>query len=186
MARLPYVDPQAASLGVREALEALPPLNIFRMLAHADSAFVPYLGLGGVLLAQLELDPRLRELAILLVAARTSAEYEWIQHVGISKALGIDDQQITAVQRGELQAACLDPDAQVLLRFTSEVLERPRADDETFTALSDRFPPRQIVELLLVIGSYHMLARIMTTLDIDLDPAAGSAVIDEAHRRLQN
>ena len=186
MARLPYVDPRAASAGVRETLETLPPLNIFRMLAHADSAFVPYLGLGGVLLAQLELDPRLRELAILLVATHAGAEYEWIQHVGISKTLGIDDEQIRAVQRGDLQAPCLDPDAQVLLGFSSEVLQRRRAHDATFTALSARFPPRQIVELLLVIGTYNMLARVMTTLDIDLDPAAGTAVIDEANRRLKD
>jgi 4-carboxymuconolactone decarboxylase len=186
MARLPYVNPEAASPAVREALDALPALNIFRMLAHADSAFVPYLGLGGVLLAQLELDPKLRELAILLVAAHTGAEYEWIQHVGIAKAIGIDDEQIAAVELGDLQAACLGPDARILLRFTHEVLQRPRADDDTFTALRERFPPRQIIELLLVIGSYHMLARVMTTLDIDLDPASGSAVIDEAHRRLRD
>ena len=87
--------------------------------------------------------------------------------------------------RGELQSACLDPEAQVLLRFTSEVLQRPRADDAAFAALNARFPPRQIVELLLVIGTYTMLARVMTTLDIDIDPAAGSAVIDEANRRFK-
>jgi len=185
MARLPYVDPEAASPGVREALEALPPLNIFRMLAHADSAFLPYLGLGGTLLAQLELDPNLRELAILLVAAHARAEYEWIQHVGISKALGINDEQITAVQRGDLQSTCFDADAQVLLRFTSEVLQQPRAGDEAFTALTNRFPPRQVVELLLIIGTYNMLARVMTTLDVDLDPAAGTAVIDEANHAWQ-
>jgi alkylhydroperoxidase family enzyme len=186
MARLPYTDPQTASPDVGDALDALPALNIFAMLAHADTAFIPYLGLGGVLLTQLELDPKLRELAILLVAAHTGAEYEWIQHAGISRTIGIDDEQIAAVQRGDLQATCLSADARVLLRFTHEVLQRPRADDDTFTALRECFPPRQIVELLLVIGSYHMLARIMTTLDIDLDPAAGSAVIDEAHRRLQD
>lgn len=186
MARIPYIDPNEASSSVRDALDALPALNIFPMLAHAESAFVPYLGLGGVLLARLELNPKLRELAILLVATRTGAEYEWVQHVGISRALGIAEEQISAVQRGDLQAACLDADAQVALRFTEQVLDRPRADDETFTALTDRFPPRQIVELLLVIGSYHMLARVMTTLDIDLDPAVGSAVIDEAQRRLND
>lgn len=184
MARLAYVDPQAASPRVREALDALPPLNIFRMLAQADSAFVPYLGFAGVLLAQLELDPKLRELAILLVATRTGAEYEWVQHVGISKTLGIRDEQISAVERGDLQAACLDADAQVILCFASEVLELPRVSDATFAAANDRFSPRQIVELLLVIGSYHMLARLMTTLDIDIDPAVGSAVLDEAKRRL--
>jgi 4-carboxymuconolactone decarboxylase len=162
MTRLPYPDPGAASPEVREALDALPPLNIFRVLAHAESAFIPYLGLAGALLASLELDPRLRELAILLVAKRTDAEYEWIQHVGISKALSIPDEQISAVERGELQADCLDPDARVALRFVSEILERPRVDDEIFATLSDRFPPRQIVELLVVVGTYQMLARIMT------------------------
>ena len=35
MARLPYVDPATAPPEVREALEAIPPLNIFRTLAHA-------------------------------------------------------------------------------------------------------------------------------------------------------
>jgi 4-carboxymuconolactone decarboxylase len=184
MARLPYLDPQAASPVVRDALDALPPLNIFRMLAHADSAFVPYLGFAGVLLAQLELDPKLRELTILLVATRTGAEYEWVQHVGIARTLGIHDEQISAVQRGDLQAACLDADARVVLHFVSEALELPRVSDATFAALSDRFPPRQIVELLLVIGSYHMLARLMTTLNIDVDAAVGSAVLDEAKRRL--
>jgi len=186
MARLPYIDPQFASPDVREALDALPPLNIFRMLAHADSAFIPYLHISGVLLAQLELDPKLRELAILLVAAHTSAEYEWIQHVGIAKALGIPDEQISAVRRGDLRAACLHPDAQLVLRFTAEVLEGPRAGDATFATLNDRFPPREIVELLLVIGIYKMLASLMTNLEIDIDPAAGTAVIDEAHRRLND
>jgi alkylhydroperoxidase family enzyme len=186
MARIPYIDPEQAPPSAREALEALPTLNIFRMLAHAESAFVPYLGLAGALLAQLELDPKLRELAILLVAARTEAEYEWIQHVGISQALGIADEEISAVRRGDLESASLDVDTQVVLRFTAQVLECPRVDDETFAALSERFPPRQIVELLLVIGSYHMLARVMTTLDIDLDSAIGSTVVDEAHRFLDD
>jgi 4-carboxymuconolactone decarboxylase len=184
MARLPYADPQTASPIVREALEALPPLNIFAMLAQADSAFLPCLGFAGAMLAHLELDPKLRELAILHVAARTGAEYEWVQHVGISRALGILDDQISAVERGELQAECLGADAHTVLRFAAEALESQRVSDATFAALSDRFPPRQIVELLLVIGSYQMLARVMTTLDIDLDLAVGGAVVDEAKRLL--
>jgi alkylhydroperoxidase family enzyme len=183
MARLPYADPQQASPAVARALEALPPLNIFAMLAHADSAFVPYLRFGEALLTQLELDPGLRELAILLVAARTGAQYEWVQHAGIATAIGVADEQISAVERGELEAACFDADARALLRFTSEVLDRPRAAQDTLAALSERFPPRQIVELLLVIGSYQMLAHVMTTLDIDIDEAVGAAVLQRAEAR---
>jgi 4-carboxymuconolactone decarboxylase len=64
---------------VREALEAVPPLNIFRTMAHAETAFRPWLRWGGVLLGELELDPALRELAILRVAQQTpNAEYEGV------------------------------------------------------------------------------------------------------------
>jgi 4-carboxymuconolactone decarboxylase len=186
VARLPYIDPQRASPEVRKALTALPQLNIFAMLAHADSAFIPYLTLGGALLAQLELDPKLRELAILLVASHTGAEYEWIQHVGIATAVGVTAEQISAVERGDLLARSLDRNAQVMLAFTAEVLEGRRAEQTTFATLTDRFPPRQIVELLLVVGTYQMLAHLMTNLDIDIDPAVGTAVLDQANELLNS
>jgi hypothetical protein len=87
MARLPYVDPATAPPRVRQALELVPPLNVFRTMAHADTAFRPWLRWGGTLLGDLELDPVLRELAILHVARLTPhAEYEWVQHVPIALA----------------------------------------------------------------------------------------------------
>lgn len=180
MARIPYVDPQSASEPVRKALDRLPPLNIFRMLANADSAFVPYIRFGRALLGALELDPVLRELGILLVAARTEAEYEWIQHERIAQRVGTSDEQIAAVKRGELDAPVFDEDARAVLHFTAQVLERPRPDDETFAALAARLPPRQIVELLLVVGSYQMLAHAMTALDLDIDPPLGDQVVQGA------
>src|SRR3979409_1117719 len=93
VARLPYVDPASASPEIREPLEALPPLNIFRTVAHADTAVRPLLRLGGAILGQGELDPRRRELAILRTAAVTGAEYEWIQHESIARGLGASDEQ---------------------------------------------------------------------------------------------
>jgi len=41
-------------------------------------------------------------------------------------------------------------------------------------------PARQIVELLLAVGSYQMLAHAMTALDIDLDEAMGDQVLSGA------
>ena len=43
MARLQPIDPAATSGKVRQALDNLPPLNIFRTLAHAETAFRPFL-----------------------------------------------------------------------------------------------------------------------------------------------
>ena len=56
MARLPYVDPATASPEVRDALERAPALNIFRMMANAETAFRPWLRWGATLLSELELD----------------------------------------------------------------------------------------------------------------------------------
>jgi 4-carboxymuconolactone decarboxylase len=183
MARLPYVDPADAPERVREALEAVPTLNIFRMTAHAETAFRPWLRWGGVLLGDLELDPVLRELAILRVARQTPhAEYEWVQHVPIALAVGATQQQVDAIERDDLDADALDELQRLVLRFTDEVIHDARAADATFAAIGERLSPREIVELLMVIGQYMMLARVMATVDMELDEPAGRAVIDRASR----
>ena len=69
MARIPYVESESAPPHVREALEAFPvKLNIFKIMAHAESNFRPLLRLGGTILSKQKLSGKLRELAILQVA----------------------------------------------------------------------------------------------------------------------
>ena len=183
MARLPYVDPAEAPPAVRDALERLPPLNIFRTLAHAESAFRPYLRFGAAILGELELDPKLRELAILQVARISEAEYEWVQHVAIGRHVGVTDEQIEAIEAStHTTAECFDETERAVLAFTAEVVRGPHLADETYAAVAERLSPREIVELLLTAGSYLMLARVMTVLEIDVDPPSGSAVVDSVER----
>src|SRR5436305_662461 len=73
MARLPYVDPAAASDPVRTALEAVPPLNVFRMVAHAETAFRPWLRFGGALLGEAQLDAPRGEVVVEDVDATRAA-----------------------------------------------------------------------------------------------------------------
>jgi alkylhydroperoxidase family enzyme len=183
VARLPYPDPDSAPEAVREALAALPPLNIFRMLAHAESALRPFLRFGGTILGRLELDPKLRELAILQVAAISEARYEWVQHVVIARHVGVSDTQIAAVERGDLGDASLGELERAVLAFTAEVIAGPRVSDAAFGALSENLSPREVVELLLTIGNYLMLARVMTTLELELDDPAGERVLSAGERQ---
>lgn len=164
----------------------MPPLNVFRMLANADSAFAPFLQFGGAVLQYLELDPVLRELVILQVAKQTNAEYEWVQHETIARAVGASDGQVEAVAAGDLDSASLAPDAQALLKFTVQVVDRERADDEVFAAVREHFPPRQIVEAMLTAGEYLMLARVMTHLDLEMDDAVGPQDLAAAGGRLSD
>jgi alkylhydroperoxidase family enzyme len=177
LARLPYVDPATASPEVRDALERAPALNIFRMMANAETAFRPWLRWGATLLSELELNPRLRELAILRVARLTPhAEYEWVQHVGIARAVGATNEQVAALEQDDIGAMCFSDLERLVLRFTTEVVRDARVSDEALADLSDALSAREVVELLMVIGQYMMVARVMATthmeLDEPVDPAA--------------
>jgi alkylhydroperoxidase family enzyme len=174
VARLPYVDPDNAPEPVRDALGRVPPLNIFRMMANAETSFRPWLRWGATLLGELALAPLLRELAILRVARLTPhADYEWVQHVPIAQAVGATDEQVAALERDEPDASCFSEDQRLVLRFTTEVVRDARASDATFEALGRVLPAREIVELLMVIGQYMMVARVMATTDMEIDEPAG-------------
>jgi alkylhydroperoxidase family enzyme len=179
MARLPYVDPANAPPKVQEALAGLAvPLNIFRMVAHAETGFRPFLRYGASILGRQQFSARLRELAILRVANLSRARYEWVQHVPIAKATGVTDAQIAALDAGNATAGCFDALDQLVLRFTEELVRDVRVSDATFTEMAAKFPPREIVELILAVGFYMAVARLLETTAVDLEKAAGTAIVD--------
>jgi AhpD family alkylhydroperoxidase len=154
-------------------------MYIFRMLAHSESTFEPILTLGGAILSELELDPKLRELAVLQVAIETECEYEWVQHVDVGRAVGLADEQIAAVGDGNIDdSARFNELERAVLQFTREVVRRPRVDSATFDAVNTRLTPREIVELLVTIGNYLMAARLITTLELDIDASVGMQVTE--------
>ena len=168
---------------MQEALAGLAvPLNIFRMVAHAETNFRPFLRYGASILGRQELSARLRELAILRVANLSRARYEWVQHVPIAKATGVTDAQVAALEAGNATADCFDARDQLVLRFTEEVVRDVRASDATFAEMARQFPPREIVELILAIGFYMSVARLLETTAVDLEDAAGTAIVDALKR----
>jgi 4-carboxymuconolactone decarboxylase len=195
MARIDPIDPAQAPDDVREALDRLPPLNIFRTLAHAETAFRPFLRFGGAVLGKMMLDPVVRELAILTVAKEAEAHYEWIQHVAIGKAVGVTGEQIAALaeadscapegaderirRSGEAARGAYPFNAaqQAAIELAAAVVRGPHVSGDLYDCVRAQFSDRELVELLIAIGDYLMLARIMTVLEIDLDEAAGDAVL---------
>ena len=178
MARLSFVDPETAPEPIREALSQLPPLNIFKMMAHAETCMRPALSLGGAILSKQELGARERELLILHAAKLEGGEYEWIQHVPIALAAGASQAQIDALDAGDLTADCYDERDRALLAFSKQVIENVRVDDAIFAAAKSHFSEREIVESILTIGFYMMMARLTEATETDLDEAAGNVVID--------
>jgi len=179
-ARIGYPDLADLPPETRQILDALPKLNVFRMVAHAHSAFPPFIRMAKALLAELELPGDLRELAVLQVANELDATYVWTQHVGAARSERTPRAKIVAVGDGRLDASCLTEEEQASLTFTAEVLRRNRPSDATFERLRRHLSPRQIVELLIVIGCYTMVSRLTTALELDADRSQGDRVVTYA------
>jgi alkylhydroperoxidase family enzyme len=166
MARLSYPDPASAPEDARKLLEAMPAkLNVFRMLLQAPTCMRGFMSLGGSILQRQQLDPRLRELAILRVAALSKAGYEWTQHVPIARAVGATADEVAAMERGQVDG--LDPVARAVVRFTEECVRDVRVSDPTFAEARKHLGEQEVAELVLAIGYYMLVARWLETLGVD-------------------
>jgi len=183
MARLPPLDPAEADEQVAAALARLPPLAIFATVANAQGSFVNWLRFGGDCLDGRWFDPVLREIAILRVARLTpGAEYEWTQHVPILLAVGGTEEQVGALEADEPSAPALGEDGRLIVRFTTQVVQDATPDDETFAQMRARFSVAEIVQLLLVIGQYMTVARVMATAELEVDAVLGADVLAGVQR----
>ncbi len=168
MARIPYFDPDDAPESIGQLLDQLPPLNIFMMMAHAGPALKDFVRLGNRILFDGELDPVLRELAILRVGHLCGSTYEVHQHAKIARQLEIPQGKIDATARGA-QAAVFAPQERAVMAFVDDVVKNVRASDATFQPLADTLTVRQLQELVLTIGYYMMVARFLETFDVDIE-----------------
>ncbi len=183
MSLVPYPDIASLSEEARNALAAAPvQLNIFKMLSNAETCFIPATRLGGAILSRQKLDAKIRELVILMVAKIEGGEYEWIQHVPIAISVGATQAQVDAIERGAIDSQNFSDVERAALRFSEEVVNRVKADEATVRELMKFLSAREIVELILTIGFYMTMARVTETTRTDLDPPAGTKVVDALRR----
>jgi alkylhydroperoxidase family enzyme len=174
MALLPYVDEDRASEKTREILGNTPrKLNVARMMANASEAvFHNFSRLGNALLTKSKLDSKLREIAILRTAKVSGSVYEWTQHVPIAIAVGVSDDQLASIDKWE-SATCFNELERLVLRFTDEVARSVKGKKETLGALQKHLGQGEIVELIMSIGFWGMVARVLETTEVDLEDFAG-------------
>lgn len=170
MARVPYPDPASLSADTQEYLGKLPPLNIFRMLAGGEALLPAFTRFGNHVLYKTQLDPVLREVAILRVGVLSGAGYEVHQHEAISRHLGMSDELIAAIHDGPDAPAFDADDAQrEVMRYTDDVVAHVRASDETMQPLLARLSLRELQELTITIGYYLAVAKYLETFGVDIE-----------------
>jgi alkylhydroperoxidase family enzyme len=184
MARLPLIDPAATSGDIRASFDRMPVvLNIFRMMAHAETNFIPAMRFANSILHRQKLSHVNRELLILEVAKLQHGEYEWRQHVPIALGVGVTQAQIDALEQGRHEDAAFNDAEKALLAFGREVIENVRVSSSVFAAMRKHFSEQEVVESILAIGFYMTMARLTEATEVDLDPAAGMTVYEASKKK---
>lgn len=176
----PRIPPLPAADRDERAAELLAPLtndgrvlNIFATLVRHPRLFNRWSSFGGVLLYRGELSGRHRELLILRTAWHCHAEYEWGQHVRIAKAAGLTDDEVDRVPEGPDAPRWSDLDA-ALLRAADELHRDATIGEDTWGALAAELDERQLIEVCMVVGQYHLVAFTLNSLGVQPEPDAAA------------
>jgi 4-carboxymuconolactone decarboxylase len=141
----PLVDADGVLRGPFNAMLLSPPVG---GAVQAVGAAVRY---GSVL------SDRLREIAILAVAARWGSAFEREAHEAVGRVRGLDDHELGVLRAGALPESA-DPDERTALRMVAALVHRGALTDDEYADAVAVLGERGLFELTTLVGYYGMLA----------------------------
>lgn len=114
------------------------------------------------------LPARLRELVILRTAWNCRSRYEWGQHVDIGLQSGVTDDDILKVTQGpQAFEGGIEP---WLLTACDEICTRQFVSDLTWQQLSMQHDRKRMIEIMMLVGHYIMIAAFLNSSGLVLEP----------------
>ena len=144
--------------------------QFMRVVSIDRRLFRPFLAFNMRLMPRGKLDRRETEALILRTAWLCGSRYEWTQHEAIGRRAGLSTEQIEAIG-ADPQSELLDPQTRLLLRIVPELLESHALSEATYEALAQHLQPSQILEAVMLVGNYAMLAGALNTFGVPLEDA---------------
>ena len=172
MARVRYLqrsdtDADPALFDRLERERKVPTANIFSALAHAPQVLDGFISYANTLRGS-QLNPKLRELAILTVGHCTASAYEIAHHQSHGLKAGISAEQLKAVPDFE-SAALFNDEERAVMSLARESTLKVDVSEPTWRKAAAFLSERELVELVLTIGWYNSGVRIMGALAIELE-----------------
>ncbi|MBO9520555.1 MAG: carboxymuconolactone decarboxylase family protein [Nocardioidaceae bacterium] len=146
------------------------PPAIFTTLGRGRGLFWGWLHFAGKLMPGGKLPRRETELVILRVAALRECDYEFFHHVRLGRRAGVTAVDVGRVRLGST-ADGWSSSERLLLKAAEELVTTKDLSDPTWAELGASYDERVLIELLLLVGHYDMLATTLLTLRVEPDPA---------------
>ena len=121
--------------------------------------------LGNTLRLSGQLDRRLFQLIVLLVARHWGARYAWSVHADAARDSGLASDVIEAIRTD--RAPALTSDEAVIYAMTRELLRTRAVSDTTYADAVAVLGLEGVIEAVAVAGFYTMVALTLVAFDID-------------------
>ena len=168
MARLPYLEKSDLPEADQDVLNR--DINLYKILAHSPNAARAFQGLGRFIRYESKLDPRLREMAILMVGYLARSPYEYSHHIKIGRDFGVSDDDIRGlIEEAEGRGSSLDPTSKLVLRAAREMTEEGSVSDATFASLEKEMSREHLLDLIITIGFYNAVVRVLASTGMDVE-----------------
>ncbi|WP_166790373.1 carboxymuconolactone decarboxylase family protein [Cryobacterium tagatosivorans] len=151
------------SIGMTSLNEGLP--GPFNAMVIAPTVGMPLHRLGEALRYEGVLPPLVREVVILTVAAVRDSQFEWASHEPEARKQGADAAMLDVIRDGSESLA--DDQCAAAVAFARTVLSGAHVDDVLFDRLQEMFGDSGVVELVVLLGYYVLLAELMSVFSIE-------------------
>jgi 4-carboxymuconolactone decarboxylase len=146
--------------------------NTFDTLARHPSLVRAWMPFTVALAVTGELPARLRELTILRTGWNCRAEYEFGQHAALARKVGVSDEEIARVKAGPEAQGWTELEA-AMIRAADELHADACISDDTWALLATYLDEKQLIEVPILVGQYHLVAYMLNSLGIEREPGLG-------------
>lgn len=164
--------------------------DILKIMSINKKLFWAWLYFASKLMPYGKLSGRERELVILRVAWLCRCRYEWGQHIEISLKHGLIDKDVINISIGS--SSFDDEKEKALLMACDEIIQNQIISENTWQILSNFYSQKLLIEIVVLIGHYQMLAGLINSAGLKLEPSvenimqAFNARIQKGHKPIAN
>lgn len=157
----------------------------FNAFVHAPAAGGPLSELGAALRFGTSFGRRLTEVAIITVASRWQAEFEWAAHAQLAREAGVPDEVVDTIGRGD-EPPFAAPDERIVYAVAAELTRTGRVSEDSYAAARDLLGDQGIVELVSLCGYYTVISYLLNAFAVPPPPGvppmwSGSAAASNSY-----
>lgn len=174
--KTPRIAPVAEANWTATDRELLEPLkvergyvpNVYNTLSRHPDMYRLWLAYARYILRDSTMPAREREMLILRIAYLAGGEYEWSAHSRRGMEAGLKEEEVLRTAQPDGGSGWSDAD-QALISAVDELHRDCFIPDPLWSKLTSRYNTQQMMDLVLTVGAYKMLAMGLNSFGAQLD-----------------